>query len=129
MSLPASPPACMLTRLSYRRPRTRSSPSSPRRQIMATYISLMKFTDQGIRNIKDSPDRYGTFKAMAEKLGVTVKGAYYTVGRYDLVVILEGSDEAVTTALLKVGSAGNVRTESLRAFTIDEAKRFIGNLS
>lgn len=95
---------------------------------MATYISLLNFTEQGIRSIKESPDRYGTFKAMAEKLGVTVKGCYYTVGRYDLVVIVEGSDEAVTTALLKAGSAGNVRSETLRGFTVDEAKRFIGNL-
>lgn len=95
---------------------------------MATYISLLNFTEQGIRNIKDSPDRYGSFKAMAEKLGVSVKGFYYTVGRYDGVVIVEGSDEAVTTALLKAGSLGNVRTESLRAFTVDEAKRLIGNV-
>lgn len=95
---------------------------------MATYISLLNFTDQGIRNIKDSPDRYGTFRAMAEKLGVTVKGFYYTVGRHDMVVIVEGSDEAVTTALLKAGSLGNVRSETLRAFSIDEAKRMIGNL-
>jgi len=95
---------------------------------MATYISLLNFTDQGIRNIKDSPDRYGTFRAMAEKLGVTVKGFYYTVGRHDMVVIVEGSDEAVTTALLKVASLGNVRSETLRGFSIDEAKRMIGNL-
>ncbi len=95
---------------------------------MATYISLLNFTDQGIRNIKDSPDRYGTFRAMAEKLGVTVKGFYYTVGRHDMVVIVEGSDEAVTTALLKAGSLGNVRSETLRAFSVDEAKRMIGNL-
>ena len=95
---------------------------------MATYISLLNFTEQGIRAIKDSPDRYGTFKAIAEKLGVTVKSFHYTVGRYDMVVIMEGSDEAVTTTLLKAGSIGNVRSETLRGFTIDEAKRFIGNL-
>ena len=95
---------------------------------MATYISLMKFTDQGIRNVKDSPDRYGTFKAMAEKLGITVKGFYYTTGRYDAVSIIEGPDEAVTTALLKAGSLGNVRSETLRGFTIEEAKRIIGNM-
>jgi uncharacterized protein with GYD domain len=96
---------------------------------MATYISLMKFTDQGIRNIKDSPDRYGTFKAMAEKLGITVKGFYYTTGHYDAVSIVEGPDEAVTTALLKAASLGNVRSETLRGFTIDEAKRIIGNIT
>jgi uncharacterized protein with GYD domain len=95
---------------------------------MATYICLFNFTEQGIRNIKDSPDRVGSFKAMAEKLGVTVKGFYYTVGRYDGVVIVEGSDEAVATALLKGGTLGNIRTESLRGFTVEEAKRLIGNL-
>ena len=95
---------------------------------MATYISLLNFTEQGIRSVKESPDRYGTFRAMAEKLGVTVKGCYYTIGRHDLVVILEGSDEAVTTALLKAGSLGNVRSETLRAFSVDEAKRMIGNI-
>ena len=95
---------------------------------MATFITLSNFTDQGIRNIKDSPDRYGAFRAIAEKLGVTIKGFYYTVGHHDMVVILEGSEEAVTTALLKSGSLGNVRTETLRAFTLDEAKRMIGNI-
>jgi uncharacterized protein with GYD domain len=96
---------------------------------MATYISLFKFTDQGIRNIKDSPDRYGTFRAMAEKMGLMVKGFYYTTGRYDAVGIVEGTDEAVMTALLKGGSLGNVRSETLRGFTVEEAKRIIGNIS
>jgi len=95
---------------------------------MATYISLMKFTDQGIHNIKDSPDRYGAFKAMAEKMGITVKGFYYTTGHYDAVSILEGPDDAIATALLKAGSLGNVRGETLRGFTIEEAKRIIGNI-
>jgi uncharacterized protein with GYD domain len=95
---------------------------------MATYISLLSFTDQGIKNVKDSPDRYGAFRSMAEKLGVTVKGFYYTVGRHDMVAIIEGSDEAVTTVLLKSGSLGNVRSETLRAFSLDETKRIIGNI-
>jgi uncharacterized protein with GYD domain len=95
---------------------------------MATFISLVNFTDQGIRNIKDSPDRYGAWRATAEKLGVTIKGFYYTVGRHDMVTILEGTDEAVTTALLKAGSLGYVRSETLRAFSIDEAKTIIGKI-
>lgn len=95
---------------------------------MATFISLLSFTDQGIRNIKQSPDRYEAFKAMAEKLGVTVKGIYYTVGSYDLVLIAEGTDEAITTALLKTGSLGNVRTQTLRAFSVDEIKKILSNL-
>ena len=95
---------------------------------MATFISLVSFTDQGIRNIKESPNRYEAFKTMAEKLGVTVKGVYYTVGSYDLVLITEGTDEAITTALLKTGSLGNVRTQTLRAFSVDEIKKILSNL-
>ncbi len=95
---------------------------------MATYISLVNFTDQGIRNIKDSPERYTAFKAMAEKLGVSVKGVYYTVGQYDLVLVAEGSDEAVTTALLKVGSLGSARSQTMRAFSFDEMKKIINNV-
>jgi uncharacterized protein with GYD domain len=95
---------------------------------MATFISLINFTDQGIRNVKDSPERYSAFKGIAEKLGVTVKSAYYTVGHYDVVVTLEGSDEAVTGALLKLGSLGNVRTQTLRAFSYDEMKNIVGKL-
>jgi uncharacterized protein with GYD domain len=95
---------------------------------MATFISLLNFTDQGIRNIKESPDRYAAFKAMAEKLGVAVKGFYYTVGHHDMVVILEGTDEAVTTALLKTGSLGNVRSETLRGFSAEETRKIIGNV-
>jgi uncharacterized protein with GYD domain len=95
---------------------------------MATFISLLSFTDQGIRNVKDSPDRYEAFRAMAEKLGVRVKDMYYTVGHYDIVAVMEGSDEAVTTALLKVASLGNVRTETLRGFSLDDMKKIIGKM-
>lgn len=95
---------------------------------MATFISLLNFTDQGIRTVKDSPARYEAFRAMAEKLGVTVKNIYYTVGHYDLVTVLEGTDEAVTAALLKVGSLGNVRTQTLRAFSLDDMKKIVGKM-
>jgi len=95
---------------------------------MATFISLMNFTDQGIRDVKESPRRSDAFRVMAEKLGVTVKDAYYTVGRYDLVVILEGSDEAVTAALLKAGSLGNVKTETLRGFSLEEMRKIVSQM-
>ncbi len=95
---------------------------------MATFISLLNFTDQGIRNIKESPDRYAAFKTMAEKMGVSVKGVYYTVGQYDLVVVAEGTDEALTAVLLKSGSLGNVRSQTLRAFSLDEMKKIIGSV-
>ncbi len=86
---------------------------------MGINISLVKFTDQGVRNIKDSPKRAQAFRDMAKKKGVTVKDMYWTSGQYDLVVISEGDDEALAAALLTASSWGNVRTESLRA--MDEA--------
>ena len=96
---------------------------------MATFISLLNFTDQGIRDVKESPRRYEAFRVMAEKLGVTLKSGYYTVGHYDLVLVLEGSDEAVTTALLKAGSLGNVRSETMRGFAVDEMKQIVSKMS
>ena len=95
---------------------------------MATFISLLRFTDQGIRNVKDSPDRYEAFKSLAEKMGIKVIGAHYTVGTYDLVVIMEGEDETATAVLLAVGSLGNVRSETLRAFSVEEMRNIIGNM-
>ncbi len=96
---------------------------------MATFISLFNFTDQGIRNVKQSPDRAEKFKEMANKVGVTVKDEYWTVGNYDIVVILEGpDDETVTSLLLSAGSLGNVRTQTLRAFSGDEMKGIIAKM-
>jgi uncharacterized protein with GYD domain len=95
---------------------------------MATFISLLNFTDQGIRNIKESPDRYTAFRGTAEKLGVAVKGFYYTVGHHDMVVIMEGTDEAVTSLLLKSGSLGNVRSQTLRGFSVEQTKKIIGDI-
>jgi uncharacterized protein with GYD domain len=95
---------------------------------MATFISLVNFTDQGIRGVKDSPKRAEAFKATAKKLGVTVKELYWTVGRYDVVVVMEGDDEAVTSTLLKVGSLGNVRSETLRAFSAADMGRILSNV-
>ena len=95
---------------------------------MATYITLMNFTDQGIRNVKESPDRYDAFLEMAEKLGVTIKNAYWTVGHYDVVMIAEGPEEAATSLLLKLGSLGNVRTQTLRGYTVEEIERIVSNM-
>jgi len=95
---------------------------------MATFVSLLNFTEQGIRNVKDSPDRYEAFRAMAEKVGVKVKGFYYTMGHYDMVLIVEGSDEAAMTAMLKLGSLGNVRTVTLRSTSVEEMRKMIGKM-
>jgi uncharacterized protein with GYD domain len=95
---------------------------------MATFIHLISFTDQGIRTVKDSPDRFEAYKAMAEKLGGKVKGVYYTMGQYDMMVILEATDELAMTAILKVGSLGNVRTVTLRGFSLEEMKKIISKM-
>jgi uncharacterized protein with GYD domain len=88
---------------------------------MATYVVLSHFTDQGIRGVKDSPKRAAAFKAAAKKAGVTVKAFYWTLGRYDMVSILEAPNTETITALgLSVGKLGNVRTETLCAFDKDE---------
>jgi uncharacterized protein with GYD domain len=95
---------------------------------MATFIVLANFTDQGIHNIQDSTERLGSFKEMAAKLGVTLKSVHYTVGDYDIIAVVEGSDEGVTAALLKLGSLGNVRTRTLRAFSPEEFKTIVSRV-
>lgn len=96
---------------------------------MATFITLVSFTEQGIKNIKDTPSRFETFRQMATGLGVTVKEAYWTVGPYDMVVIVEGADENATSVLLKVGSLGNIRTQTLRAFSVEEIKQILDKVT
>ncbi len=96
---------------------------------MPTYVTLVRFTDQGIRNIKDSPKRAKAFRALCEKLGGRVKDIYWTLGRYDIVTIVEVPDDVTMEALLySLGSLGNVRTESLRAFTAQETSQALGKL-
>ncbi len=96
---------------------------------MATFIVLGSFTDQGIRSIKESPKRADAFKAMAGKLGIKVKDIYWTLGHYDIVTIVEAPDTATATALgLAVGSLGNVRTETLTAFSAEEIGKIIGRM-
>jgi uncharacterized protein with GYD domain len=96
---------------------------------MLTYVVLAKFTDQGIRNAKDSPKRAEAFKKMAETFGVTVKELFWTQGRYDVVTILEVPDEFSATALsLTLSALVNVRTESLRAFSAADMTTIVGKM-
>ena len=90
---------------------------------MPTYIVLASFTEQGIRNIKDSPKRADAFKDMAKKVRSTVKRRYWTLGQYDFVAIVEAPDDVTMTALgLSTGKLGNVRTQTLRAFSAADMK-------
>ncbi|TDJ20239.1 MAG: GYD domain-containing protein [Gammaproteobacteria bacterium] len=96
---------------------------------MATFITLINFTEQGIRNAKESPNRAAAFAASAEKLGVKVKDIYWTVGHYDAVAIIEGpDDETITSVLLGLGAQGNVRTETLRAFSTEEMSSIVSKM-
>ncbi len=92
---------------------------------MATFISLVNFTDQGMRNVKESPNRYEAFAAGAEKAGLKVVAAYYSVGQYDMVIIVEGNEAVAVAAMLKVGSLGNVRSQTLRAFSVEEMRQLV----
>ena len=88
---------------------------------MPIYVTLVNFTHQGIQNIKDTTKRADAFKAAATKAGCTVKEMYWTQGQYDSVTILDAPDDASVTALLmSAGKLGNVRTQTLRAFTAAE---------
>lgn len=95
---------------------------------MPTFVTLANFTEQGARTIKDSPDRFEAFKALAEGLGVKVKSVHWTEGAYDIVLISEGPEDAVMAAALKTASLGNIRTQTLRAFTAAEMRQFISKM-
>jgi len=94
----------------------------------STFLVLVNFTDQGIRHVKDTTDGLEAYRSTAKKLGVTLKSAHYLLGDYDLTLTVEGTDEAVATALLKVGSLGNVKTKTLRAFTPEQMRDIVANM-
>lgn len=88
---------------------------------MATYTVLGNFTEQGIRDVKETTHRAEAVEAAARKMGVTVKSIQWTLGKYDLVCQFEAPDDQTITAFgLMIGMQGNVRTQTLRTFTRDE---------
>jgi len=96
---------------------------------MATYISLIKFTEKGVANIKESPARLDAAKKAFQAMGAEMKQWYMVLGQYDAVVISEGSDdETAAKLLLTIGAQGNIRTETFRAFTEEEYRKIIAAL-
>lgn len=96
---------------------------------MPTYITLMHFTQEGVKNIKDSPARLDDAKKLFNAMGAELKAWYLTLGEYDAVAIAEApDDETGTKLLLTVGSQGNIRTETFRAFTEEEYRKIIATL-
>jgi uncharacterized protein with GYD domain len=97
--------------------------------IMPTYIVLMKLTDQGIKAIKNGPQRARENAKLMEKMGSKMTGFYLTMGEYDYVAIGEApNDEVVCTFMLGLGAAGFVRTTTLKAFTLEEYEKIVKNL-
>ncbi len=96
---------------------------------MATYIALANFTDQGARDVKNTTKRADAVQAAAKKFGAKMTQLYWTLGQYDLVAIIEApDDESATAFALAIGSGGNVRTQSLRAFSKSEMNGILAKM-
>ena len=96
---------------------------------MATYISLLHYTQQGAQNIKESPARLDAAKKTFRAMGAELKQWYLVMGQYDAVVVSEAPDDETAAKLaLAIGSLGSIRTETLRAFTEDEYRKLIAAL-
>jgi len=96
---------------------------------MPTYVTLMHYTDQGIRNIKEGPARLEAAKKAFQAAGSEIKAFYLGLGRYDAIVVTEGpNDETATRMALTIGSQGNVRTETMRVFNEAEFRKLIASL-
>jgi uncharacterized protein with GYD domain len=97
---------------------------------MATFVMLASFTEQGVRNVKETAKRADAFKQMAEKVGVTIREVYWTLGPYDVVAVGEAPDDETATALsLSLASLGNVRTQTLRAFSRNEMDAIVRKMA
>jgi uncharacterized protein with GYD domain len=97
---------------------------------MATYIMLGNFTDQGIRAVKDTAKRAEALKDMSKKCGVTLKASYWTLGQFDVVAVFDSPDDTAMTALgFSLGALGNVRTQTLRAFSPEDISKVLGKLA
>jgi uncharacterized protein with GYD domain len=96
---------------------------------MPTYVTLMHFTEQGIRNIKEGPTRLEAAKKAFKAAGAEITAFYLGLGRYDAIVVTEGpNDETAARMALTIGSQGNVRTETLRVFNEAEYRKLIAAL-
>ena len=96
---------------------------------MASYVCLIQFRDQGIRNIQDTVKRGDAAMAEAEKMGMKIVEEYWTMGAYDAVVVMEApDDETMSAFILKVGSLGNVKAQTLRAFRRNEMEGILAKI-
>lgn len=97
---------------------------------MGTYIALSSFTDQGIRDVKNTVKRADAVKEAAQKYGARMTQIYWTLGKYDLVAFIEApNDESATAFALAISTAGNIRMQTLRAFSRDEMNGILTKMS
>ena len=93
---------------------------------MSAYMLLCDFTEQGVRTIKDVPNRRAAAQELGKKLGVDIKAGYLAIGTYDLIIHAEsGSDDAMAKFVLSLASKGNVRTTTVKVFSQDESDKII----
>ena len=96
---------------------------------MPTYITLVNYTQKGIEHVKESPKRLDAAKQAFQGMGAELKEFYLVMGRFDIILVTEApDDETVAKIALKLGSLGNVRTESFRAFKEDEYRKIVYTL-
>ncbi len=96
---------------------------------MPTFVTLVRYTDQGIRNVRESPARLDAAKKAFQAAGGELKEWYLAMGRYDAVIVSEGPDDETATRLgLAISSLGSVRTETMRVFTESEYRKLIASL-
>jgi len=96
--------------------------------LMPHYISLVNWTEQGIKNVKEAPKRVDSVTAMASKFGAKME-LFFTMGDYDLVSLMEApNDDVAMQLLLEIGKLGNVRTKTLKAWSLAEATKVISKL-
>jgi uncharacterized protein with GYD domain len=97
---------------------------------MKTYVILLNYTEQGIKNIKESPGRLDAARKAAETMGGKLKEWYLVMGQYDAVVVAEApNDEVISKLMLTIGAQGNVRTQTLSAFTEAEYRKLTASIS
>ena len=96
---------------------------------MATFISTIQFSKQGMKDIKATCRRADAFKTAAAKMGVDVKGLYWTSGPFDGVIVFEApDDETASAVMLHLGSFGNVHSQTTRAYQADEMEQILSKL-
>jgi len=96
---------------------------------MATYIVLAKMTQQGVQTVKDIPQRRAGAKEAAKALGITWREGFVTMGRFDVVLVLDApDDETIAKFVLEIGRRGNLSTQTMRAFTEAESDALTSSL-